>query len=327
MTILKASLAAGLFAAGLGSALAADLTKKAPAAPAPAAAPFFFVNDNTVSLSYQFKATDPGVKGDGGKTVLNFTHFDVWAYGTNFFTVDVLKSGKWDPSNPCAAPGSTTTGCAGSTEIYGLFRSSFGLNQILGTKTFSMGPLSNVSLLVGGDANTQNIYLAPAKRDVIAGVQFNFDLPYRGHLNIAPAYYKEWGHNAYLVPTVPDGNTDFDGTWAVETNYSLPLGFLPEAVPLTLSGFANFYGPKGNGTRGYIPTATKRATEFNSEQKLSLDLGRMVGGPSKAHLFDVWVAYRYWQNKFGLDHVKDGTCIGNSSCTEKTLASGVSVKF
>jgi len=98
-------------------------------------------------------------------------------------------------------------------------------------------------------------------------------------------------------------------------------------VPLTLSGFANFYGPKGNGTRGYIPTATKRATEFNSEQKLSLDLGKMVGGPSKANLFDVWVAYRYWQNKFGLDHAKDGACIGNSSCTEKTLASGVSVKF
>ena len=25
-------------------------------------------------------------------------------------------------------------------------------------------------------------------------------------------------------------------------------------------------------------------------------------GPKYSHFVDVWVAYRYWQNKFGLDH-------------------------
>jgi len=45
-----------------------------------------------------------------------------------------------------------------------------------------------------------------------------------------------------------------------------------------------------------------------------------------------WVAYRYWQNKFGLDHNKSGACIistgvSNNSCTESTVYAGVTVKF
>jgi hypothetical protein len=47
---------------------------------------------------------------------------------------------------------------------------------------------------------------------------------------------------------------------------------------------------------------------------------------------DVWVAYRYWQNKFGLDHKKSLVCnvapgVSNDSCTEESLYSGITVKF
>jgi hypothetical protein len=50
----------------------------------------------------------------------------------------------------------------------------------------------------------------------------------------------------------------------------------------------------------------------------------------------VWVAYRYWQNKFGLDHNAElGVCnilVGGAvrstnSCTESSLYSGITVKF
>ena len=205
------------------------------------------------------------------------------------------------------------------------------------TKAFSAGPLNNVSFEFGGDANTENNYLAPAKRDVVLGLQFSFDLPYKGHFNISPLFYKEWNHNAFLTPALlgnangpVDGNTDFSGTWALEMNYALPLGFLPDALPLTLSGFANFYGPKGTGISGLVPAALvpKTVVEFNSQQKLSLDVAKMVFGPSRSGFFDVWVAYRYWQNKFGLDHARS-VCIGanSGSCTEQSWVSGVSVKF
>ena len=52
-----------------------------------------------------------------------------------------------------ALSGVTITGgaadCAGATEIYGLFRSTFGFNEIFNTKAFSLGPLHNVSFEVG----------------------------------------------------------------------------------------------------------------------------------------------------------------------------------
>ena len=48
------------------------------------------------------------------------------------------------------------------------------------------------------DANTENNFLAPAKRDVVAGLQFEFDLPYKGYFNVAPLVYWEFSnHNAF----------------------------------------------------------------------------------------------------------------------------------
>ena len=48
-------------------------------------------------------------------------------------------------------------------------------------------------------------------------------------------------------------------------------------------------------------SATK--TEFNSEPiRLTFDASKAFWGAKYSHFVDVWVAYRYWQNKFGLDH-------------------------
>ena len=328
--VVAASLSTAAFAADLPN------TKSQPPAPA-ASMPFFIVNDNTLSLSYQFSATDPGyftAKGSTfSKTVLNFTHFDVWSLGTNFLTIDLLKSnGSTDAATPCLAAGPN---CAGSTEIYGLFRSTLGFNELFKTKAFSMGPLLDVSFEVGGDANTQNNFVAPAKKDLVAGLEFTFGLPYKGHLNISPLFYKEWNHNAFLTPAFTtngpaNGDDSFNGTWDLETNYAMDLGFLPESFPLTISGFANLHGPKGTGVSSAVPAAQVRPTavEFNSEQKLSLDVSKMMFGANYSHFIDLWVAYRYWQNKFGLDHAVSPVCVGTrGSCTEQSWVTGVSVKF
>ena len=106
-----------------GFASAADLTVKAKPV---AEVPFFLVIDNRVSFSWMPKGTDPGmftvnpngsVNGTTAKQVYSFTHFDAWAYGTNFFTISMFKSGHNDPASPCIAPGLTvnfTPGdCAG----------------------------------------------------------------------------------------------------------------------------------------------------------------------------------------------------------------------
>src|SRR2546421_7269378 len=346
-----------------GYAGAADLTVKAPK---PAAdAPFFFVIDDRVSFSWMPKGTDPGmfsvnpngsINGTTAKQVYSFTHFDAWAYGTNFFTISMFKSDHNDPASPCVNAGVLITGgpanCAGATEIYGLIRSTFGWNEIFNTHAFTMGPLHNISFEVGADANSENTFLAPAKRDFVAGLQFAFDLPYKGYFNVAPLAYKEINHNGFdqcgvFGPGVPgvtciaDGNTDFKTTWAVETNYYMDLGFLPENMQFfSISGRAAWYGPKGDQNSplvgvgvGRFSTATK--TEFNSEPiRLTFDASKAFMGPKYTHFVDVWVAYRYWQNKFGLDHnAAPGVCTiaatgaSTNSCTESTVYTGITLKF
>jgi hypothetical protein len=349
-----------------GFASAADLPVKAVKAPPPDL-PFFFVIDDRVSFSWMPKGTDPGlwsrradgsINGTTAKQVYSFTHFDAWAYGTNFFTISMFKSDHNDAANPCANAGFLLSGapanCAGATEIYGLFRSTFGWNEIFNTKAFTMGPLHNISFEVGMDANTENNFLTPAKRDVVAGLQFAFDLPYKGYFNVAPLVYWEFSnHNAFTQcnlfpgPNIPgltcngDGNTKYNATWAVETNYYMDLGFLPPSVQFfSISGRAAWYGTKGDSNSlpflsgpGRFSTASK--TEFNSEPiRLTFDASKAFVGPKYSHFVDVWVAYRYWQNKFGLDHnAMPGVCTiaatgqSTNSCTESTVYAGVTVKF
>ena len=376
--LTKAIAAAGLslaIVAPISVASAADMPMKSVTPITDV--PFFFVIDDRLSYSHIFSGTDPGlysVRPDGsinGKTeknVYNFTHFDAWAYGTNLFTISMFKSGSNDPASPCTLPGGiefngfgngvTPANCAGATEIYGFFRSTFGLNQIFNTKAFSIGPLHDISVEVGADANTENNYQAPAKRDFVAGLQFAFDLPYKGFLNVAPLAYKEINHagfdqcgSQFAPPTggaaipgvtcLSNGNTSYRTTWAIEINYYMDLGFLPPGMDyFSISGRAAWYGPKGDANNlpalsgpGRFSNAT--VTEFNSEPiRLTFDASKAAYGAKYAHFVDVWVAYRYWQNKFGLDHnATPGVCtIGatgasTNSCTESSLYTGVTVKF
>ena len=370
MSNLRRTLAAAALSlatlAPAGYASAADLTVKAPKPVADA--PFFFVIDDRVSFSWMPRGTDPGMftvnpngssNGTTAKQVYSFTHFDAWAYGTNFFTISMFKSGHKDPASPCIAPGLTANfgagNCAGATEVYGLFRSTFGFNEIFNTKAFTMGPLRNVSFEVGMDANTENNFLAPAKRDVVAGLQFAFDLPYKGYLNVAPLVYWEYlNHNSFTQcgsnfaggPVAgfscnADGNVSYRPTWAVETNYYMDLGFLPPNMQFfSISGRAGWYGTKGDSNglpalsgTGRFSTASK--VEFNSEPiRLTFDASKAFIGPKYSHFVDLWVAYRYWQNKFGLDHnAMPGVCTlaangqSTNSCTESTVYGGVTVKF
>src|ERR1700692_3538311 len=106
-----------------GFASAADLTVKAKAKPV-ADLPFFFVIADRVTYSSHFTAAQPGmfsvnpngtVNAKTAKQVYSFTHFDAWAYGTNFFTISMFKSDHNDPTGCGGLPGA----CAGATEIYG----------------------------------------------------------------------------------------------------------------------------------------------------------------------------------------------------------------
>lgn len=305
--------------------------------------PFFLLIDNRVTFAYQFNGVDPGVTKKTAKQVYAFTHFDVWTYGTNFFNIGLEKADHASPANPCADPTRNITGCEGATEIYGLIRSTIGFNEVFNTKTFTYGPLHNVSLVVGADGSTENRFFSASKRDFVGGLQFAFDLPYKGFFNVNPLVYYEFANHStftqcgYIGATgqVPglscniDGSREFSPTWAVELNYYMDLGFLPESINyFAISGRAGFYGPKGGENGQIAGTATK--TEINSEPiRLTFDASKAVWGPKYTHNVDVWVAYRLWRNKFGLDSSASLACttFAPGSCTEDSLYTGITVKF
>ena len=314
----------------VGYAYAADMPVKAP--PPVPAVPFFFVNDTSVSFTWYPRATDPGVSGGsnivpGGisgepnafnKYVGSVTHFDVWQYGTNFFNIDYLMSDSNDPIQG-------QPGARGNTEVYAFGRSTLGFNELSHSKMFSNFLTKDVSFEFGGDKNTQNTYFAPDVRKLDVGLQFALNLP--GVVNVAILAQKEWNHNQFLAcggaipPGFPvggctgafNGDRDFQWAWRIESLISEPLTFLPPAIPLTWINVLGVTGPKGTGVpagacAGFYFGGCTAANLANNETKvevfedtrLSLDASKVWWG--KPGIWDMYVGYRYWYNKFGTDH-------------------------
>ena len=314
------ALGAAIAAAGASQSIAADTR----AAPPPA--PLFLVNDNSVTYAYAFGATDPFTTDHTAKQVVTFTHFDAWKYGTNLFNIDLLRSDLKDPSSPCALPGYPAIGCEGTTEIYGFFRSTLGWKELYGLRFGSF--LTNISFKIGGDANSVNNANAAAKKDVVAGLQFNFALPFGATFNVSPLAYFEKNHSGFITvnsalatagPT--SGTVSFNPTYRVETALNVPLG--PKGTPLSFSSLFAIQGPKGICPAGdcnpFVGVPTK--TEIYTQQVLRLDVGQVAYG--KPGLFSVFVAYVYWHNKFGIDHALDPT--GGS--IESTALVGATAAF
>jgi hypothetical protein len=133
-----------------GQPLAETPARPMPVKTAKEPPPLFIVNDNIVGYYYLPTATNPGA-GQTPKNVAFFNHFDVWTYGTNFFNVEYLKAtnsralpfgtpaAPCDQNGPLDPPGRS----ARIHEIYG-FRSTLGWNQLSGTESLSIGPLTNI---------------------------------------------------------------------------------------------------------------------------------------------------------------------------------------
>ncbi len=313
--MLARGLTAGLILAlslGGGPAAAADLdtvkTNLAPAAVAVAPAPtsFFLFADTQVSYRYVFPGSEPGVpsvKPDAGpldgrgipKHILNISHADAWEYGTNFFSLDILKSGIQDPAGTANGPGGQPILFGyGATEAYGLYRGSLSLSKLTDTKAFAYpGLIKDVSLSFGFDMNAKDTVFGPMKRDVVGGLVFSADVP-AGFLNVAVHAYKEWNRNGFVQE--PFRSTEFNWVPEFEIVYSFPLADYLNGFPLRIAGFNNIVLPKGNGG---IPGAAQTNVEFLSRTNLVLDVGKLVWDqPGK---LDAFVGFEYWRNKFGVD--------------------------
>lgn len=333
------ALAALISVSAGGFALAADMPMKAP--PPPKAVPFFFVNDTSVSFTWFPNATDPGVSGSsatvpGGVPGTGFTtgrysgeidHFDVWEYGTNLIHAEFDQYGPQDPE--MGVPGAN-----GSREFFAFSRSTLGFNELSHSKMFSNPIFTDMGLIAGGNAGVQNNYLSEETTVGVFGLSFNLNLP--GTVIVSIEADKEFTHNNFnacgpggfgvaLNGTCSGGGSfsgdrDFEWTWRVESFIAEPLKFLPDSFPVTFINILNVIGPKGTGITqancnavgnggacgapGFFGTSAltnnETKTEIFEDARLSLDTSKVFWG--KPGIWDTYVGYRYWENKFGTNH-------------------------
>jgi hypothetical protein len=317
------ALAAALAVGTIGFAHAADMPVKAVPA-----VPFFFVNDTSVSFTYFPDATDPGVSGSSGtvpggifgegntiaRYQASFDHFDVWQYGTNLIHGEFNQYGNQDPN--LGIPGSD-----GAREFFGFWTGTLGFNELSGTKAFSTLLTKDVSFMLNLTGGVENDFLSEETTQVAPGIQFTLNLP--GVVNVGITAYKEFSHNSFdacgpttfgvgfagacLIGGPFDGDRYFEWAWKLFSFISEPI----PGTPVTFVNILNVTGPKGTG----ISTANLAAAcgltvncladaetkvEVFEDARLSLDASKVFWG--KTGIWDTYVGYRYWYNKFGTDH-------------------------
>jgi hypothetical protein len=326
------------FAASGTLAHAADMPVKAPAA-----TPFFLVNDNSVSFTYFPGSTDPGVNGAtyNARYQWDLTHFDVNRWGTNFIDFNFQQYGKKDPVQ-------SMYGAQGSEEADVLVRNTLSGNAFLGKNFFSNYITKDISLAYGGLFVVVDNFLSPQTHQYDIGAQFTLNLP--GTVNFSVYAQKETHHitqdaicgggsavfapsppNNFIPASGPSTACSFTGDqnykWAPHLELAIiePLTFLPSWLPTSWNSFTAVTFPKGTGlsqanvnalivagnnqpfgwcvTGGNNPSnpcSAESKTEIFSENRLVLDLGKIYW--NKAGLWETFVGYRFWYNKFGTDH-------------------------
>jgi hypothetical protein len=245
------------------------------------------------SFGYRYGATfrEPGVVDSGNhakdvaKSTLSYTHVDGYKLGGNFLNIDFLISSKADR----AAGGGT-----GAAEVYVTYRNDLSLNKVTGGKSFSFGPVRDLSLETGIDLNTKNTTFASHKVMPAIGPAVAFQVP--GFLNLAFLATREWNNNGIVGKAVT-----FDPTLEVSASWGIPVG------PVSFAGFANVVLPKGKDGFG-----NETKTEVLLHPKILLDVGQYWGWK---HGLEIGGGYQYWLNKFGNDH----TLVSNRGSEESAL--------
>lgn len=244
-------------------------------------------SDTYIGYRYGTQFTEPNNKEDVQKNILQLTHASGYAYGQNFFNLDILKSDSKDKAN---------NSDKGALEAYLTYRHQLHLGKVL-NKDLSFGPVKEVALTAGFDLNTKNTEFAPRKELLVVGPTLKFGLP-KGFADLSLLYAYERNHCGVDFCSVGDNKNDisFDPYYIVSVAWGVPFQAGP--VPMKFQGFGNYNGAKG---KDYFNAETK--PEVLVRTSLMVDVGQLAF--DKSNTLWAGVGYEYWDNKFG-NHGKPG---------------------
>lgn len=249
-------------------------------------------SDTYIGYRYGTQFTEPSNPDKVKKHVLQLTHASGYAYGQNFFNVDLLQSNNMDPAN-----GELKGEGKGATEAYLTYRHQLHLGKVFDTD-LSFGPVKEVALTAGFDLNTKNTTFAPRKQMLVVGPTLKFDVP-KGFVDLSLLYAYERNHcglPSNLAACNKTNDISFDPYYVLSLAWGLPFQAGP--VPMKFQGFGNYNGAKGEdyGGNGTKPEVLVRTS-------LMVDVGQLAF--DKSNTLWAGVGYEYWDNKFG-NHGKPG---------------------
>lgn len=240
-------------------------------------------SDTHLGYRYGTKFAEPFNADDIRKHVVNLAHASGYAYGTNYFNVDVLLSDRRDPASAGSGDG--------AHEVYALYRHTLDLGKV-GGRELKFGPVRGIGVTAGFDVNTKSdAGYNSKKRMLVLGPTLMFDVP--GFLNAS--LLALWESNApYSTFTgVQTRRHRYDTHPMLTLAWGIPLGTF--GVPVSFEGYANFIASKGQDEFG-----GDTAPETNIDMQLMFDVSGWVGAAKNR--FRVGLEYQYWRNKFGNDH-------------------------
>jgi nucleoside-specific outer membrane channel protein Tsx len=236
-------------------------------------------SDTALSARYGTDFAEPydndsdGKRKNIAKEILALTNVTGYKYGGTFINIDFLMSDHNDP-------GGGIPGNPGAQEVYGVFRNTFDIGKITGTK-LNMGPIRGYGLTAGLDVNTKNDAYASKKRLWVVGPTVMLEVP--GFLNLSALLFDE--SNA---PAAIDRRYHYKNHAAFEADWGIGI----MGLPLSFNGYAQFITAKGLDEFG-----AQTAPESHVDMDLMLDAGSLMGISKKTAL--IGFEYEYWHNKFG----------------------------
>jgi nucleoside-specific outer membrane channel protein Tsx len=200
-------------------------------------------SDTYVGYRYGTEYREPFNSQKITKNIVSLTHASGYAYGSNFFNVDMLSSDHKDPASG---------GGGGAHELYTAYRTTFSLGKISGTP-MKFGPIRDVGITGGFDYNAKDDQFSARVLKKLIGPTLSFDVP--GFFDLSLLYYKEHNHNWFATgpgfgtagcvagaTTVCEPDVNFKATWQLSGAWGIPFN---AGVPAAFKGFLAYTGKKG----------------------------------------------------------------------------------
>lgn len=219
---------------------------------------------NEVQFQYG-KINNPFAGTDSPTTIFTLQHASGWAYGDNFFFVDLIDDSDKDGFN--------------DKDYYGEFYANFSLGKITG-ESFNVGPLKDIGVLAGinaaGDANTLKY---------LPGMRLSWDVPGFAFLNTDFTAYID---DSDVAAAAEEGNS-----FMIDVNFARPLAIGDQSF--SVEGHAEYIGARDLEN---VPGESK--AWFLAQPQFRWDAGKMFFD-KEDNLF-LGIEYQYWNNKLGTNN-------------------------